>query len=415
MSLPRLLAGVERTGPLSLDRHLAVHGPLPAGGAALIEAVRASGLRGRGGAGFPTATKLEAVAGGRGPRAVLVNAAEGDPASAKDRMLLAASPHLVIDGALLAAGAVGARRVVVAVPDGAGAALEAVRFAVRERGAERRVRVVAVPTAYLAGEESALIRHLEGGPLKPTVVPPRPAERGLRRRPTLVQNPETLAHLALIARHGPAWFRELGPAEHPGSALLTVSGAVARSGVHEIVLGTPFENVLAAAGGPSERLRAVLVGGYHGAWIDATAVSALTLDDPALRTHGTRLGAGIVLALGERACPAQELSQGVAWLAAQSARQCGPCSNGLPGLARLMAALVAGTPQRGTHGLLERWQGDLVGRGACHLPDGAVRFLSSGLRVFADEVAHHERHGSCAACRRPTTLPVPRTAQSAAA
>jgi NADH:ubiquinone oxidoreductase subunit F (NADH-binding) len=415
MSLPRLLAGVDRAGPLGLKRHLAVHGPLPDPGPALVHAVRESGLRGRGGAAFPTGVKLGAVAARRGPRVVLVNAAEGDPGSAKDRVLLSTSPHLALDGALLAADAIGARRVVVAVPESARAALEAVRFAIHERGAQRRIQVAPVPTAYLAGEESALIQHLDGGPLKPTVVPPLPAERGLRRRPTLVQNPETLAHIALIARHGPDWFRAVGTGDHPGSALVTLTGAVVRPGVQEIALGTPVDAVLAAAGGLREPLRALLVGGYHGAWIDGAAAPGLTLDDPALRDHGTSLGAGIVLALGAGACPAQELTQGLTWLAAQSAGQCGPCRNGLPGLARLMTMLTAGAPAPHTHELLARWQGDLVGRGACHLPDGAVRFLSSGLRVFASEIAAHEQHGPCPACRRPTSLPVPGLSEGAVA
>src|SRR4051794_6747281 len=203
-------------------------------GELLIEAVAASGLRGRGGAAFPTAIKLRAVAMARGRRAVVVNAAEGEPMSAKDRALLEGAPQLALDGALLAAEAVGARTIVIAVKQSARSAQASLRRALSERRDARRVRVETVPDAYVAGEETALLQSLNGGPAKPRLTPPRPYERGLAGRPTLVSNVETLAHLALIARHGPSWFRELGTAAHPGSALVTLDGAVGAPGVHEI-------------------------------------------------------------------------------------------------------------------------------------------------------------------------------------
>jgi NADH:ubiquinone oxidoreductase subunit F (NADH-binding) len=410
----RLLAATER-GPLGPAAHRDVHGAVPAGGPQLIEQVRRAGLRGRGGAGFPTAEKLRAVAAQRGPRHVLVNAAEGDPMSGKDRHLLHVAPHLVLDGAIVAAQAVGARTITIAVPQDAATALDAVRHAAGDRRDAPPIEVRPVPVAYLAGEESALIGHLDGGPLRPTVVPPFPSRRGLGRRPTLVQNPETLAHLALIARHGPEWFREAGTAAAPGTTLLTLSGAVARHGVYEVELGTPLDAALALAGGATETLRALLVGGHHGAWIDAAARSALTLDDASLGSAGASLGAGIVVALGRSACPVQELAQGLGWLARQSAHQCGPCHHGLPALTGLLTAIAAGRPAPATPALLARWSADVTGRGACHLPDGAARVVRSGLRVFGEELADHARHGPCAACRRPTTIPIPATATRRAA
>jgi NADH:ubiquinone oxidoreductase subunit F (NADH-binding) len=403
MTVPRLLAGVHADRPLTLPEHLQWHGSLPAVGPELIDAVEQAGLRGRGGASFPAAVKLRSVARRRGPRALLVNAAEGEPLSAKDRVLLQSAPHLVLDGATAAAAAVGARSIVIAVPEDAWASREALRRAIEERPASRRLRVVPVPVAYLAGEESALIRYVDGGPLLPTVAPPRPAERGLRRRPTLVQNPETLAHLALIARHGPEWFREVGTRAHPGSVLVTVSGAVSRPGVQETAAGAPLGSVL---GGALEPLRAVLVGGCHGVWIPAEAIGSTTLDE---------LGAGVVVALGRSACPVQELARSARYLAGESAGQCGPCRNGLPALADLVTAMAAGRAPRHAARRLDRWCADLRGRGACHLPDGAVRLLESGVRVFAAELADHERHGPCAACHRSPTLVFTRDAWSAAA
>jgi NADH:ubiquinone oxidoreductase subunit F (NADH-binding) len=412
MTLPRLLAGAHEDRPLSLAEHLQLHGPSPPDISRLIETVERAGLRGRGGASFPVAVKLRSVARRRGPRALLVNAAEGEPMSAKDSVLLQSAPHLVLDGAMAAAAAVGARSVVIAIADDAVATRDALRQAIGERAGNRRLRVADVPVAYLAGEESALIAHLDGGPLKPTVAPPLPSERGLRRRPTLVQNPETLAHLALIARHGPEWFREVGTHAHPGSALITVSGAIACPGVREIACGAPLASVL---DGAAEPLRAVLVGGCHGVWIAGEEMETTTLDDIGLAPHGGRLGAGVVVALGRSACPAQELARAVGYLAEQSAGQCGPCRNGLPALAGLLAAMVAGRAPRDARRKLERWSQDLLGRGACHLPDGTVRLLESGLRVFAAELADHEREGPCLACRRSPTLSFTRAQWSVAA
>lgn len=404
MSLPRVLAGVRPDRPLSLAEHEAVHGRAPAAVPGLIEDVAAAGLRGRGGASFPTAVKLRSVAARRGPRTVLVNGAEGEPMSAKDRVLLRSAPHLVLDGALAAASAVDARSVVVAVPQDAPRAIDALRTAAGERHVARRVSIAPVPVAYLAGEETALIRHLEGAALKPATSPPLPHERGLRRRPTLVQNAETLAHLALIQRHGPDWFRAVGTLGHPGSSLVTVCGAVARPGVQEIALGTPLGDVLAHAGGTTDELRAVLVGGFHGIWIPAVALADVTLDDEGLAWQGGSLAAGVVVALGRSACPVQEVTRTLAWLESQSAHQCGPCSNGLPAIAGELAALASGRDDGHALARIERWSGLVVRRGACRLPDGAVRFLRSALETFADEFAEHSRRGPCRACARPLTL-----------
>lgn len=414
MTLPRLLAGLGSSPTLSHAEHEAVHGPAPAPRDDLAGAVELAGLCGRGGASFPTAAKLRSVARRPGPRAVLVNAAEGEPMSLKDRLLLERVPHLVLDGALAAAAAVGADTIVIALRRDAVAAGAAVQRAIEER-ALRGVSVRAVPAAYLAGQEGALIRHLDGGPLKPLPVPPRPFERGLRRRPTLVQNAETFAHLALIDRHGPAWFREIGTAEHPGSALVSLGGAVRRPGVHEIACGARLQDVLDAAGGVSEPLRAVLVGGFHGVWIDAELAGSVRLCDEGLARHGGGLAAGVVVALGRAACPVRELAETLAWLAGQSAGQCGPCANGLPALAQLVAAMADGRPPAAADKLLARWTRDVAGRGACALPDGAARFLASGARVFSSELARHARGGACAACRRRPTLHVAPAARRSAA
>jgi NADH:ubiquinone oxidoreductase subunit F (NADH-binding) len=414
MTAVRLFAGTRVGAPLSLSEHRAVHGPPGSGGPALAAAAEAAGLRGRGGAAFPTAVKLRSDSLRRRPCTVLVNAAEGEPMSAKDRWLLRLAPHLVLDGALAAAETVGAERVVVAIPADAADTRRALQRALEERATALPIEIAAVPVAYLAGEESALIAHLDGGPLKPTVAPPLPTQRGLRGRPTLVQNPETLAHLALIARHGADWFRAVGTHASPGTALVTVCGAIARPSVLEIAYGTPLSAVLAVAGGPAEPLRAVLVGGYHGTWLAADSVGTVTLDDAGLAPYQARLGAGVLVGLGASACGVREVARVLTWMAGQSARQCGPCRNGLPALAGMVTAIADGRAPRDGRARLDLWSVDVTGRGACRLPDGAARFLQSSMRIFADEFADHARHGPCGACRRAGTLLVPEPMRRAA-
>jgi NADH:ubiquinone oxidoreductase subunit F (NADH-binding) len=389
----RLLAGLRRDGALTLAEHEAIHGPLPRAGRELIDAVAEAGLRGRGGAGFPAAIKLAAVARGRRP-VVVVNGTEGEPMSGKDRLLLTRAPHLVIDGAELAAAAVGAREILLAAPANTHGALGAAL-------AERRTRGVTLTESapgYVAGEETAVIAHLEGRPPRPRLTPPRPAERGFKKRPTLVQNVETLAHLALIARHGPAWFRATGTDERPGTTLLTVSGAVGAEGVMELAPGVTLGRAL----DPSEPLRAVLVGGYFGAWVPAD--EALTLDDATLAAHGAALGAGVIVALGESSCPIAKTARITSYMAAESAGQCGPCVHGLGALAGVLERLAAGRGERDDAARLVRWTEMVRGRGACAHPDGVARMLASATRMFAEELDDHAHRGACSACARPRVL-----------
>jgi NADH:ubiquinone oxidoreductase subunit F (NADH-binding) len=407
-ALPRLLAGVRAGRTMGLAAHADRHGPLSTAlrGDALIDAVAAAGLRGRGGAAFPAAVKLRAVAGRRGRRAVVVNGAEGEPMSAKDRVLLELAPHLVLDGALLVAEAVRAREVLLAVKRSSPAPAALAR-AIGERRDADRVRVHRVPDAYVAGEETALLHCLNGGPAKPTLAPPRPHERGLDGRPTLVSNVETMAHIALIARHGAAWFRELGTERHPGTMLVTLAGAVARPGVHEVALGTPIAELIATGDPSPPAARAVLVGGCHGTWLTGDALASTGLDDESLRAHGGALGAGVVVALPESACAVAEVARTVRWLADENAGQCGPCVHGLDAIARALGTIVAGAAPHDVMARLERWSGQVQGRGACHHPDGTVRFVRSALRVFGADLEDHRRHGRCHGCDRRPVLALP--------
>lgn len=404
--LPRLLAGLRPGGgAMTLAEHSLVHGPMPrVAPQPLIEEVEQSGLRGRGGADFPTARKLQAVAGRRRVGAVVVNGSETEPASAKDRLLLARLPHLVLDGAVLAAGAVGAREVIVKVGDGKADVVNGLEGAIAVRDSDPvSIRVVAGPVGYVAGEESAVVHYLNGGGPLPTFVPPRPFERGYRGRPTLIQNPETLAQIALVARFGSRWYRELGTAADPGSALVTISGAVAAPGVYELAFGTTMGDLLDAAGGAAEPLQALLVGGYFGTWVEVSQAMRLRLAREDLRSVGCSLGSGVLIALGESACGLHESARVIAYLAGQSAGQCGPCVYGLRAIADAFGALADGVAGPRERDRVLRWADEIRGRGACHHPDGAVRFVESALRVFERDVEWH-RTGRCAAT--PAGLPL---------
>jgi NADH:ubiquinone oxidoreductase subunit F (NADH-binding) len=412
-TLPRLLAGWHAGRPLSFDEHLSTFGAAPIPDSRhrreLIDAVERSGLLGRGGAGFPTATKLRAVAGaGRGRRLVVVNGAEGEPASAKDRVLLAGAPHLVLDGALLAAAAVGADEVIVCVKWTATKAIRALEAAIGERAAGE-IRLVEVAPNYVVGEETALVNYLNTGRALPTFVPPRPFERGVEGRPTLLQNPETLANLALIAREGPEWFRGLGTADDPGSNLVTLRGAVTRPGVYEIEAGASLASLLEAAGGVTEPVQAFLLGGYGGSWLP----EGRALDLPLGRapSAGPSLGAGVVAALPTAACGFCETGRLVAYLSDESAGQCGPCINGLASIAELFGEIGDGRADLGAHRWLERWSYDVAGRGACGHPDGAASLVQSALYTFRDAIDLHEAgHGCAARSGRAWTLPLPEPA-----
>jgi NADH:ubiquinone oxidoreductase subunit F (NADH-binding) len=412
VGLPRLLAPAVA----SYSEHLARYGLLPdlhkrAARAQLIDAVERAALRGRGGAGFPMARKMRAVAdGGRAP-VVVANGAEGEPASHKDLQLLTTAPHLVLDGAAAAARTVRASEIHVVVERANGAGYAALRDAIAERAAvgddAPALRLVAVPSRYVAGEESALVHFLNGGDAKPTSVPPRPYERGVRGRPTLVQNVETLANLALVARFGAEWYRSVGTDDEPGSVLATVGGAVARPGVCEVAFGTPLGRVIEAVGGATAPIQAVLVGGYFGSWLPASVVDDLPLSHAALKRAGGALGCGIVHVLPVGHCGVVETARVARYLAGESAGQCGPCVYGLAAVADALETIARGRAANGTHQKLVQWLGDIEHRGACHLPDAAVAFVRSALTVFADEFAQHERHRRCSAADARPLLPIP--------
>jgi NADH:ubiquinone oxidoreductase subunit F (NADH-binding) len=416
--LPRLLPPVPLRG---LRAHDERYGPVRLLGDALIAEVERSGLTGRGGAAFPAGKKLRSVARrarrplrpGRGGAVLIANGMESEPASAKDASLLARAPHLVLDGIVLAAGAVSAEEAYLCVHR-AGQA-EALAAAVSERAGRDPVpvTVTVAPGRYVASEASSLVHYVNGGPAVPLFTPPRPSERGVRGRPTLVSNVETLANIALISRFGAGWFRSAGVPAAPGSALVTVSGAVDLPGVYEIALGTRLRDVLALAGvSAAHDVQAVLAGGYFGSWLPGLVALDVPASAAGLRSAGASFGAGIMLVLPPGGCGLAETARVARYLAGQSAGQCGPCLHGLPEIATALERLAFGGGGAAGRALrdLHQLSGLVEGRGACHLPDGAARLAASALRVFSDDAGRHRDGGPCAGARGRPAFPVPAAA-----
>jgi NADH:ubiquinone oxidoreductase subunit F (NADH-binding) len=383
-----LLADIRPGECRSWPDHRARVGPLPDLDLdALAAAAETAGLRGHGGAGFPTATKLRAMRGPR-PALVVVNASEGEPASAKDGVLLRHVPHLVLDGALLAAAAVGARTVTVRVTEDRPDLPAVVRAAAAERGLGAAVRVSVGPAAFAAGEASAVVNALAGRPALPSPVgrPPRlPSRLPGRGRPVLVSNVETFARLALAARALPS-----------SSALLTVSGAVTRPGVHELPTTATLRDAVLAAG-PTEDLAAVVTGGWHGRWLpwsEPVARAPLTRDG--LDGVGGRWGAGILVAVPGSVCRLAVVAAVARTLAAGSAGQCGPCRAGLPFAAAELSRAVT-LPHPGP-ALVEASDAlaALHGRGLCAHPTASAEALRSALAWARPDVEAH-RSGRCLA------------------
>lgn len=401
----RLLAA---PGP-NLSEHLQRFGELPFPTAELITKIERSGLSGRGGAGFPTGRKMASIIGAK--PVVVGNGAESEPLSRKDITLLTRAPHLVLDGLSAAAGAIGADKVYLYAHAEASPPIVAALGERREAGLEvHRTTVVEAPDRFVAGEESAAIRRIEGGPALPRDRIMVSAIAGLRGRPTLVSNVETLANIALIARYGSTWFRSVGDPQEPGTMLVTLSGAL-EQGIVEIPTGLPIPQLLAAAGADPGALRAVLIGGYHGTWLAPADFGEARLSRAALKPLGATPGAGIIHALDRTECGLSRTAEIARYLADQSARQCGPCLSGLPRLASLLDELASG---RATDDLVHETRRTVRmvdGRGSCRHPDGTARMVRSALHTFSDDIDLHCR-GRCAATEpivgyRPTRLRSP--------
>jgi NADH:ubiquinone oxidoreductase subunit F (NADH-binding) len=330
-----------------------------------------------------------------------INAAESEPACRKDAVVLRLRPHLVIEGALLAARAIDADEVVFYTHDRAAKqAVETARRELERAGAKLpRWRSVVAPATYVAGEASAAVNFINGRDAIPTSKPPRVHQRGVDGKPTLVQNVETLAHLPGIARDGVEWFRATGVPSYPGSILITLNGAVRRRGVFEVPAGVVLADVLTDLGqGTPEGIQAVLPGGYFAGWISAEAIwDGVRLEPASLREIDSDLGSAAITVVPESVCGLWQAVRLLRFFADESARQCGPCTFGTAAMADALERIALGTARADDLDRLRHYaERMLPGRGACSHLDGAVAAARTALDVFADDIELHLRHGGCA-------------------
>ncbi|GAA2976104.1 NADH-ubiquinone oxidoreductase-F iron-sulfur binding region domain-containing protein [Microbacterium terrae] len=363
----------------------------------LFDHVAAAGLRGRGGAAFPLARKILTVRSGAASPVLVANGEEGEPASIKDKWLLRHRPHLVLDGLRLAAAMVGAQRAYVYVSDPIAA--QSVSQALEEFPAEGwneiSISVHRVEPAYVAGEETAAVRSLNGGPALPADKPPRPFERGVDDRPTLISNVETLANLPLIQARGAAWYRSAGTDDSPGTFLMTLT-VRGESLLAEVPFGSTLRQVLAWRG-IDDAIDGVLMGGYF-AGLLSPRVLDIPLEYGALRDAGSGLGCGAVGIVDQAVCPVAVAAGVLGYFAEHNAGQCGSCFNGTAAMAAVVQALANGRAQTADLDRLRHWAADLRGRGACGTLDGATNIAATLLREFPALVADHLRVecGRCA-------------------
>lgn len=385
---PRLLRIDGEPETLTIYRDSGGYGPLTDPEALLAE-IGTAAVLGRGGAAFPMAVKLSTVrkTALRGGDTVLVaNGEEGEPASVKDRWLLRHRPHLVLDGVRLAAKIAGARHAHVYVSDTRAA--ESVHAALAELTPADldgiTVSVRTVQPGYVAGEESAAVRAINGGPAKPTDKPPRVFEVGVGGLPTAVCNVETLANLPFVLRHGAAAYREAGTEASPGTFLATLTGAGLSPGLYEVPFGVSASDLIALHGIPVDQVRGAVMGGYFAGMLDRRILDG-AMDHQSLRALGSGLGCGAISVLTEE-CPVAVAAAVLAYFDRENADQCGSCFNGTAAMAAAAAALRDGTADADDLARLQRWSVVLRGRGACATLDAACNIAASMLAMFPADV-----------------------------
>ncbi len=417
----RLLTDIGRVDPSSLASYVE-HGGYAGlrraiqklGAEATVEEIGAAGLRGRGGAGFPTAEKWRVARQAEAERKVVIaNLMAADPASLGDRALAEGNPHLILEGLLIAAFAIGASEAIIAVRRDWQVGLERFRQAVSEAEAARLAGYLVLGTdvsvqvtvregsgAYVAGEETALIHALQGDRGMPLIRPPYPASRGLLGAPTVVQNGETLAHVAWILANSPDAFASVGSARSKGTKLVTLFGRVAGGGVAEVPLGIPLIDLLGLAGGGTGVTKALFIGGPG-----AGAVGAAELDTPydyeTLEGLGAHIGSGTVLVTDSRTCMVDTARYFIDFSSQESCGKAVPCRIGTKRLVEALDRVLAATPRPDDFGLLRDLSRKMADTALCGLEALAPRPMLTTLDRFPDEYRSHAERGICqaGACR----------------
>ncbi len=425
----RLLAGIGTLDPESLKAYQ------KAGGYAglkrtltekspdeVITEIFAARLRGRGGAGFPVADKWRAARSAAGDRKIVVaNLMAADPTSLGDRTLAEGNPHLILEGALIAAAAVGASEAILAVRRDWTLAIARLKQAVTDAEAAHLAGYLMLGTdvsvqvsvregsgAYVAGEETALIHALQGDRGMPLIRPPYPTETGLWGVPTVVHNAETLAHVAWILGHGAAKFAKVGPEEAPGTKLVTIAGAVTTPGLAEVAMGTSLADIVKLAGGSTGTLKAVFVGGPGAGALAADELADTGYDYAALGALGAHIGSGSVLVTDATACMVATARFLLDYSAREACGKAVPCRIGTKRLVEALDRILAATPRPNDMVLLRELSIKVADTALCRLESLAPRPMLTTLDRFPDEYRAHAERGVCLAgsCRTDAVPPL---------
>ncbi len=380
----------------------------------VIAEIEAAGLRGRGGSGFPTASKWRAARDAAGERTIAVaNVMGADPSALGDRALAEGNPHLIVEGLLVAAYAVGASEAIIAVRRDWTLAIERLRTAIAEATDAHLAGYLVLGTdtsiqlsvwegsgAYVAGEETALLNALSGDRGMPAIRPPYPATSGLHGAPTLVQNAETLAHAAWIASHSPDAFASTGSAASHGTKLVTIMGRVAEPGLVEVPLGITLLELIETAGGASGTAKAVFVGGPGGGAIDAGGFTT-AFDYEPLEAAGAIIGSGSVLVADTSTCMVDAARFFVDFSAREACGKAVPCRIGTRRLVETVDRILAATPRPDDFQLLKDLSRKMSDTALCKLERLAPNPILTTLARFEDEYRAHAERGVCLAgsCR----------------
>lgn len=378
---------------------------------AIIDELKLSNLRGRGGAGFPTGLKWSFMPrNASGQKYVVCNSDEGEPGTFKDRDILRLNPHQVIEGMAIAGYVMNAtvgynyirgefiepfERMEQAL--GEARALGLIGQNIQGSGIDFELHNVQGAGAYICGEETALMDSLEGKKGFPRFKPPFPANHGIYGRPTNINNTETFASVPVILQHGGQWFLDLGKPNNGGCKIFCVSGHVNKPGNYEVPLGIPFSELLELAGGVRDgrRLKAVIPGGSSAPILPAEVMMNLTMDFDAMSKAGTMLGSGGVVVMDETTCMVKSLARITHFYYEESCGQCTPCREGTGWMSRIAHRIEAGEAELSDLALLDSVASNIMGRTICALGDAAAMPVISFLKYFRDEFEYHVRHKKC--------------------
>ncbi|BAT71012.1 NADH-quinone oxidoreductase subunit F [Thermosulfidibacter takaii ABI70S6] len=377
----------------------------------IVEEVKKSGLRGRGGAGFPTGLKWSFVPKTDEPKYLVCNADEGEPGTFKDRVIIEKDPHLLLEGVAISAYAIGAHEAFIYIRGEYEYGAQVLERAIKEAeeagvlgknalrsGYDIKITVHRGAGAYVCGEETALLNSLEGRRGHPRIRPPFPASKGLYQHPTVINNVETLATVPFIVEKGGDWYASLGTEKSKGTKLFSISGHVKRPGVYELELGTPFEELIYnIAGGIREghKLKAVIPGGSSTPMLKAEEIEGVLLDYESLQAAGSMLGSGAVIVMDDSTCIVKAVYRMAKFYAHESCGQCTPCREGTRWMVQILTRILNGKGRMEDLDVLLSMKDIMGGNCLCPLGDAALGPLITGVTKFRDEFEAHIKTGRC--------------------